>query len=922
MYNAIVLSTTHWDRSWYLPFQVSRVRLVRLVDRLIDLLDSTPEFHSFMLDGQMAPVSDYLEIRPERRADLERLIQAGRVGVGPWFVLADEYLVSPEALVRNLQLGLKVAGSFGRIMREGYTPDSFGHIAQLPQILRGFGIESCVFWRGFGEEADALGNEFVWEAPDGSGVLTIHIRDGYHNIANAGYPNRGSDRSAMQFDPDLAQQQVRAAVDLLKPFAQTSQLLLFDGVDHAEANPDILGIMARANATFDDVRLEHNTLEQYIANVRAELGGRPLPVYVGEFNRGRLSHVLQSVYSTRIYLKQSNDRVQRLLEQSAEPINAWAWALGEEYPQALLQEAWRILLLNHPHDDICGCSCDAVHRADVARYAESEQLGQALARDGFRLLMAHINRQEQPGVPFVLFNPAGQARHDTAEITLAFDQNDETTRTFRLVDGAGVPVPFQLLEQYDHFEAQMRKNHYQRRARIALPLDALPAAGYRVLYAQSADTFPTAPPQVTRLPNGMENAFLHVTIKPDGSLLLRDKQTGRVYDDLAHFLDEEDGGDEYDYSHCPQPEHYRTLGEAALIRPIDDGPLQVSWEIAREWSLPQALAPGRERRSRERVTVPITLRVTLRGDNRHLDLTVTVDNRARDHRLRLCFPTDIASDTLTVDGHFDVVHRPIDIPHHPDWVQTPVPTGNQRVFTTVSDGEAGLAIFNRGLPEYEVARDGAPSGGRNTIRVTLLRCIDQLFRDDLLTRPGYTWLPLATPDAQCQGQFVFELAIAPYSGDWSQIYRPAQLWATPLTVQRGDDREGFVPVEAVPRARQEFDMFRETVIVPLEMAGELPGTLSLLTVAPEPVWLSAVKRSEDGELLVIRVVNVGEVAQSADLRLALPVRGAWLLNLNEERQERLPHDGDGLRLAVGAKQVRTVGFEIGRSRSRAPRRVG
>lgn len=918
-HTAIVLSTTHWDRSWYLSFQESRVRLVRLVDRLIDLLDAHPEFHSFMLDGQMAPVEDYLAVRPERRADLERLIQAGRLWVGPWYILADEYLVSPEALVRNLLLGLRMAGSFGRIMREGYTPDSFGHIAQLPQILRGFDIDSCIFWRGFGDEADALGNEFIWQAPDGSGVLTVHIRDGYHNIANAGYPNRGSDRSAMQFDPALAQQQARAAVDLLKPHAQTSQLLLFDGVDHAEANPDILGIIERANAAFDDVRLQHGTLPEYIANVRAELGDRPLPVFVGEFNRGKLSHILQSVYSTRIYLKQSNDRVQRLLEQLVEPINAWAWALGETYPQALLWEAWRILLLNHPHDDICGCSCDAVHRADVQRYAEAEQIGRALARDGFRVLAAHIDRRAQPGLSFVLFNAAGRPRSDTAEVTLTFDQNDDTTRCFRLVDASGADVPFQLLEQFDHFEAQMRKNHYQRRARIALPLHGLPACGYRVLYAQPAAAFPTAPARVALLPDGMENAHLRVTIQFDGSLTILDKATGRVYRRLATFLDEEDGGDEYDYSPCPQPEHLTTEDEPALIRPLHVGPLQVTYAVERTWLLPAALTADRARRSAERVAVPITLLVTLRGDNRHVDLHVTVDNRARDHRLRICFPADLTAETAAVDGHFDVVERPIERPRPADWVQPPVPTGHQRVFVDLSDGAAGLAVFNRGLPEYEVARNGRSS---HAIRVTLLRCIDQLFRDDLLSRPGYTWLPLPTPDAQCQGVFTFELAVAPHSGDWRSVYHPAHNWAAPVYARRGDDREGFVPEEAVPRARKEFELFRETVILPLDMAGELPAECALVQVEPELVALSAVKRSEDGELLVVRVANVSAAAQTADIRLALPVQGAWLLNLNEDRQAPLPHDGNGLQLPLGPKQVCTVGLAIGRGASRAPRSLG
>ena len=464
-YTAIVLSETHWDRAWYMPFQEYRIRLVRLIDRLIALLDRDPTFHSFMLDGQMVILEDYLHIRPNRQPDLKRLVEAGKLFVGPWYVLADEFLVSPEALIRNLQLGLEMASQYGRPMLEGYTPDSFGHIAQLPQILRGFGIESCIFWRGFGDEADTLGNEFIWDGLDGSSVLAVHLRDGYHNIANLGYPNRGSDRSAMVLDEALALKQLQAAVDLLKPTAQTRYLLLLDGVDHAEANADIPRLIALGNEKLEDVEIVHGTLPAYIAHLREEIGRRELPSFCGEFNRGKYAHVLQSVYSTRIYLKQANDRAQTLLESYVEPFCALAWGLGHDHPTALLQEGWRLLLKNHPHDDICGCSVDAVHREDMQRFAEVEQIGRVLARDAFRQIMAHLPRDQWQGEPIVVFNPTSWQHHDWIELTLNFHQNEaEKWREFELIDSEGETIPYQLLGWHDDFVVELRKNRYRRNA--------------------------------------------------------------------------------------------------------------------------------------------------------------------------------------------------------------------------------------------------------------------------------------------------------------------------------------------------------------------------------------------------------------------------------------------------------------------------
>ncbi len=148
---AVVISHTHWDRAWYVPFQQFRVALVKLVDQVLGLLDSDPAFRCFMLDGQTIVLEDYLEVRPDRRDTIVHHVRAGRLQIGPWYVLADEFLVSPESLVRNLQVGRAMARDLGGSLDEGYVPDAFGHIAQLPQILRGFGIDSAFLWRGLGD---------------------------------------------------------------------------------------------------------------------------------------------------------------------------------------------------------------------------------------------------------------------------------------------------------------------------------------------------------------------------------------------------------------------------------------------------------------------------------------------------------------------------------------------------------------------------------------------------------------------------------------------------------------------------------------------------------------------------------------------------------------------------------------------------
>jgi mannosylglycerate hydrolase len=913
-FTALLVSHTHWDRAWYLPFQVYRLRLVRLMDRLLDILERDPDFHSFMLDGQMLPVEDYLEIRPERRAGLERLVRAGRLFLGPWYALADEYLVSPEALIRNLLLGTRLAQEMGGVMREGYVPDAFGHIRQLPQILQGFGISSALFMRGVGDEGENLGDEFWWEAPDGSQVLAIHLRNTYSNAVNLGYPMRWNDPSAMEFDMELALRRLREAVDLLKTHTHGHTLLLLNGTDHTEADPNVPNVIARANETFADVQIEHGSLPDYVARLQAA-GGDDLPSFQGEFNRGRYTYSLQGVYSSRMYLQQANERAQTLLECYAEPLGAWAWLLGEPYPAAFLRLAWRRLLQNHPHDDICGCSVDAVHREDVQRFDEVEQIGETLARNSCRTIMRRIDRTAQPGVPFVIFNPTAWPRSETVEVDLCFEQDDETAQDFHLVTASGQAIPTQRLSQTAIVEMEVGKPETTPRVRLALAATALPPCGYRVYYALPGQ--PVEPPAIEHpveaFPDGMENRHLRLEIQADGTLNVLDKRTGRQFHDLSTFCDDEDAGDEYDYAPCPNPERICTLGKSAAIRLLQAGPLRATYEIAHELELPISLAEDRQRRSAERITCPITTLVTLHHNSGRVDVQTTVDNRARDHRLRVCFPSGIRTDVSAADGHFDVLTRPIDLPAGEGWAQPPVSTKHQRTFVDLSDGQAGLAIFNRGLPEYEVLRDD----GRNTIAVTLLRCVGHLSRGDMLSRPGHAGLPLTTPEAQCQGMHTFEYAIVPHSGDWRDIYRQAYAFRAPVLVRRGTEREGFVP-SAAHLQKWGVD---EIKMKPLDLSGDLPSVLSFLTLEPDTLCLSAVKQSEGGDGLIVRFYNPTDEPEQATVHVFQPIRAAYEVNLNEGPQRTLAVQAERrVDLAIGGKQVKTIElYFVGHQKNPEPR---
>jgi mannosylglycerate hydrolase len=399
----IVVPHTHWDREWYQTFQQFRMRLVHCVDHVLRLLESDPDFTHFMLDGQMIVLDDYLEVKPENAAQLRDLAREGRLLVGPWYIQPDEFLVGGEAIVRNLLLGRRLAETYGGAMAIGYLPDCFGHIAQLPQILQGFGIDNAVFWRGVG--SDVRHSEFWWVAPDGTRVRVMYLsgRNGYSNA------NR------LPLAAEALVGHLESIVTPMLPMATSGAILLMNGTDHAEPQDGLPEALAAASARLAEHgwRAGIGTLPQYVGMVRQ--ANADLDVYQREWRSSELSHLLPGVLSTRMWIKQRNAASEELLTRWADPMAAWAWRAGSEHPTGLLAVAWKLLLQNQPHDSICGCSIDQVHREMVARYDQSDQIAGQITLDALDALARQIDtqalaRHAEPedlarSVPVIVVNP-------------------------------------------------------------------------------------------------------------------------------------------------------------------------------------------------------------------------------------------------------------------------------------------------------------------------------------------------------------------------------------------------------------------------------------------------------------------------------------------------------------------------------------
>jgi hypothetical protein len=372
---------THWDREWYEPFEVFRERLVAMMDGLLGLAEGGfPHFH---LDGQTAMVDDYLEVRPEREAAVRRLAALGRISVGPWVTQADEFLVSGETLWRNLERGLARARELGRALEVGYLPDQFGHVGQMPQILRRFGIDRAVVWRGVPRRIDRT--PFRWEAPDGSAVTVEYLAFGY----SVGWrvPEARDGRELANL--------LRETAAELGPFLLDGRMLVPVGWDHSGPDPTLPAKVEEARRWLPGVELRVGSLADHLsADPPPEL-----PTWRGELRSSARAHLLPNVYSARAHQKRERGEAEALLERYAEPLAALV--PGSAWPREELDRAWTLLLWNAAHDSVCGCSHDRVAWDVDARTREARAIAERIADRALAVLAAQVAR---PGV--LRFNPS------------------------------------------------------------------------------------------------------------------------------------------------------------------------------------------------------------------------------------------------------------------------------------------------------------------------------------------------------------------------------------------------------------------------------------------------------------------------------------------------------------------------------------
>ena len=946
-----VISGTHWDREWRYAADQSLLRLTQLVDGLLDILESTPDFTCFHLDGGTIVIEDYLAVRPENTARLKRLMRQGRVISVPWYTLPEMNTVSPEALIRNLLVGKRASDEFQGGMVTGYTATSYGQISQLPQIYAGFGLQAAMTYRGTNKYQ--VPPICTWQSPDGTSIYHIRCfdemtrtnwyffahyelvlgkdpRDLRMKYDKANLPVHMADEQLYEVafqvtnvdydynrDPEKMRAAIRHMMTVAEPQAIGRQILALDMEDNAVPFFQLPNMLRDLNAVQQDYEFRLTPLDDYVTAAIAETRGQNLPVHAGEMRYGAIlagfNGLLGSTHSSRIKLKLLNHAAERDLIAVAEPLSTLCALLGGEYPRSLLDRAWINLLRNHPHDTICGAAIDDAHADFPTRARNTKQLAYETSRRACEQIWAQLDTQRafsgddltltffnselfprQGVVPAIVDTPVADFGDIYIEpctgagpILEGIDVDELITYNyFDIIDEDGQAVPYTVLEKEAtkiEAETPLDSNavvYDVDRHRLLLDVD-IPAMGYRTYALRPRKRAYIRDPKtgddralLATLEGVLENEFVKVQIAANGTFTLTDKLTGKMTPGMHYFTDNGSIGGAHLHKKPLRDYTVTSLGGAARLSLTENNKLRATWRIDLTLEIPAGADLDGRNRLHETVPLPITSWITLRKGARRVEIKTCFDNPARDHQLRVCFPSDVRTDEVDVESAFDVVRRPL------QWLVTAenheghYPYQPMLNFIDLTDGAHGLAFLSKGLREYEVIDDP-----RRTIAISLMRShrAYMLANKGLLTPEEYD----RNTGQHSLGPHEMEYALLPHAGDWREgaVMQAAYDFNTPWRI-----------IQGVPKP------------------GELPVTQSLLTITPnDHVRFAALCQSEDRAAYLLRVWNSADTPQTAVLTTPLQLTNLEKIRLDEtEVLEPLAKTDAGWQLPLRPKEIATV----------------
>ena len=874
-----VIPHSHWDREWYFTTSRSKVYLMKDLGDVLNTLENDPEFKYFMVDAQGSLLDDYIKWRPQDKERISKLVNDGRLVIGPWYTQTDQLVISGESIVRNMYYGMKRCESFGKYMNVGYVPDSFGQSGNMPQIYRQFGIEDTLFWRGVSDDM-VKHTDYNWRGDDGSVVFTTQIPFGYYIGGNI--PEEPEENEEFWQKECLEKAGGRSA---------TRHIYFPNGFDQAPVRTNLPQLVKERNEKDPENEYVISCIEDYIKDVKSE--NPELEEVQGELVIAKHMRIHKSIFSSRSDLKVMNTQIQNYVTNVMEPLLTISYNLGNEYPHEAVAEIWKLLFENAAHDSIGSCISDTANEDVYVRYKQARDIAVNLVELHSRLIATNVKNDAD--MTFTAINTLPQKRKDTVIVKTYVPGGK-----FAIIDEKGNDVDYTIIKSRDLTDYVLSQTIMLDPSRkfyvpdqvlevtMAIKANDVPALGY-VQYSidtQKDSHKETADKKV------LENKYYTIEVEENGSLTIVDKANNVTYKNQGILVENGDDGDSFNYS-PPRKDMEVFSNESKCTVKISGSDIYDQAEIHFDMVVPADLDERAE--GKVSVTMLVDMTVALRKDSKVIDFNVKVDNKGLSHRLCVLFDSQIVSAFNYADQQFGLIKRPnyyekemklymesmnnktekkAGIQELANWAndqstwqEPPISIEPTQSYVSLTDGKTGIAVIPQGVREYEVLDD-------SKIRLTLFRTYGFMGKENLIYRPGRASGEriIETPAAQLLKEMEFNFGFTSYAGDIndSDIDTLAKQYNTNLEVY----------------TYAEF-LNGRLIFSQREIEGQNAKIHSLFETEGNLV-VSAVKKAEEDDGYIIRLYN-GKDHKDVDdkIKFNFDIKEAYYTNLKEEKTEEI-----------------------------------
>ena len=874
-----VIPHSHWDREWYFTTSRSKVYLMKDLGDVLNTLENDPEFKYFMVDAQGSLLDDYIKWRPQDKERISKLVNDGRLVIGPWYTQTDQLVISGESIVRNMYYGMKRGESFGKYMNVGYVPDSFGQSGNMPQIYRQFGIEDTLFWRGVSDDM-VKHTDYNWRGDDGSVVFTTQIPFGYYIGGNI--PEEPEENEEFWQKECLEKAGGRSA---------TRHIYFPNGFDQAPVRTNLPQLVKERNEKDPENEYVISCIEDYIKDVKSE--NPELEEVQGELVIAKHMRIHKSIFSSRSDLKVMNTQIQNYVTNVMEPLLTISYNLGNEYPHEAVAEIWKLLFENAAHDSIGSCISDTANEDVYVRYKQARDIAVNLVELHSRLIATNVKNDAD--MTFTAINTLPQKRKDTVIVKTYVPGGK-----FAIIDEKGNDVDYTIIKSRDLTDYVLSQTIMLDPSRkfyvpdqvlevtMAIKANDVPALGY-VQYSidtQKDSHKETADKKV------LENKYYTIEVEENGSLTIVDKANNVTYKNQGILVENGDDGDSFNYS-PPRKDMEVFSNESKCTVKISGSDIYDQAEIHFDMVVPADLDERAE--GKVSVTMLVDMTVALRKDSKVIDFNVKVDNKGLSHRLCVLFDSQIVSAFNYADQQFGLIKRPnyyekemklymesmnnktekkAGIQELANWAndqstwqEPPISIEPTQSYVSLTDGKTGIAVIPQGVREYEVLDD-------SKIRLTLFRTYGFMGKENLIYRPGRASGEriIETPAAQLLKEMEFNFGFTSYAGDIndSDIDTLAKQYNTNLEVY----------------TYAEF-LNGRLIFSQREIEGQNAKIHSLFETEGNLV-VSAVKKAEEDDGYIIRLYNGKDHKDLDDkIKFNFDIKEAYYTNLKEEKTEEI-----------------------------------